>query len=567
MARSRGAGPEKSGPISMPRGKRGFSRLGREQAATMAARHPAFVQHLARRHTIQPPTLLALGRSPVRRGVPLISPITPLARRVWEDLLARYATETAGIEMLGSTLAANRELLSSLSLLASLRQRTRPMSGSPASASPPFEHAVSAGSPLPGQGLSSVSALSADGLSAGSPLANAAVPGLAASAAMSATLAPVQRAIAQAMGSAIDEGKTAGSGAGSVQAPQLTSGGPGRRRGANRAATLPSLGTLTEGTRFEPLAEAALPPEQSVPRLSRSLTGGPGSLIAAAMPFHALAAAHRQVDASRPHAAADRAVTAVYRSAAGVVPDTMLPLNDGAAPDTVGGSAMSFQALGAAHRQISASRRHAAADWAETVARSSAASAMLGTAMPVSADGTPSSEHGSPRSLSTLDAARRQIAVSRRKGAADSGVASYAADLSALLAAATVSTADRPVDSASTRARSSPRQAALRQIAGSAGQPLAPVVRRMMEMALGATFADVRVHTGTAAGGAAQALGAQAFTMGRDIYFAPGRFEPGVAGGIALLAHELTHTRQGTAVPLRKAAPGAPALEQGDLEP
>src|SRR5581483_6741230 len=93
-----------------------------------------------RRQTIQPPTLLALGRSPVRQTSPLLSPTTPLARRVWADLLARYATETGGAEDLSAVLAANRELLSSLSLLGMLTQQTRQAArsraGAPAVATP-----------------------------------------------------------------------------------------------------------------------------------------------------------------------------------------------------------------------------------------------------------------------------------------------------------------------------------------------------------------------------------------------------------------------------------------------
>lgn len=54
----------------------------------------------------------------------------------------------------------------------------------------------------------------------------------------------------------------------------------------------------------------------------------------------------------------------------------------------------------------------------------------------------------------------------------------------------------------------------------------------------------VRVHTDAKAGAAAQALHAEAFTFGRDIFFAPGRFDLSTPRGLALMGHELVHVKQ-----------------------
>ncbi|MBV8516085.1 MAG: DUF4157 domain-containing protein [Acidobacteria bacterium] len=81
---------------------------------------------------------------------------------------------------------------------------------------------------------------------------------------------------------------------------------------------------------------------------------------------------------------------------------------------------------------------------------------------------------------------------------------------------------------------------ALASFAPMPGQPLPADVRQRMEDALGASFADVRVHTGTAA----QTLGATAFTHGSNIHFAPGQYDPHSPRGRQLLAHELTHVVQ-----------------------
>ncbi len=66
------------------------------------------------------------------------------------------------------------------------------------------------------------------------------------------------------------------------------------------------------------------------------------------------------------------------------------------------------------------------------------------------------------------------------------------------------------------------------------------VVRGKMEAALGANFSDVRVHVGPQA----ERIGAIAFTLGSDIYFAPGRYQPATIHGQQLLGHELAHVVQ-----------------------
>lgn len=60
----------------------------------------------------------------------------------------------------------------------------------------------------------------------------------------------------------------------------------------------------------------------------------------------------------------------------------------------------------------------------------------------------------------------------------------------------------------------------------------------------GGDFASVRLHTDQRAGASALALGAAAYTVGRDIVFAPGAYRPDTREGRALIAHEMTHVRQ-----------------------
>lgn len=70
-------------------------------------------------------------------------------------------------------------------------------------------------------------------------------------------------------------------------------------------------------------------------------------------------------------------------------------------------------------------------------------------------------------------------------------------------------------------------------------------VKKSMEKKLGADLSGVKVHTGGDSAGAANKLNARAFTVGSDVHFNAGEFNPGSKEGTKLLAHELTHVVQG----------------------
>lgn len=65
-----------------------------------------------------------------------------------------------------------------------------------------------------------------------------------------------------------------------------------------------------------------------------------------------------------------------------------------------------------------------------------------------------------------------------------------------------------------------------------------------MSSRTGLDFSDVKIHTDTAAEKFSKELNAKAFTIGRDIYFDKGQFQPDTKAGQHLLAHELTHVVQ-----------------------
>lgn len=65
-----------------------------------------------------------------------------------------------------------------------------------------------------------------------------------------------------------------------------------------------------------------------------------------------------------------------------------------------------------------------------------------------------------------------------------------------------------------------------------------------MEQRLGYDFSRVRVHLDAAAEQSARGVAAEAYTVGNDIVFGPGRFAPRTLDGRRLIAHELTHVVQ-----------------------
>ncbi|HEX5709095.1 MAG TPA: DUF4157 domain-containing protein [Pyrinomonadaceae bacterium] len=78
----------------------------------------------------------------------------------------------------------------------------------------------------------------------------------------------------------------------------------------------------------------------------------------------------------------------------------------------------------------------------------------------------------------------------------------------------------------------------------SAGRPLDSTAASFFSARFGHDFGGVRVHTDERSAESAEALGARAYTVGRDLVFGRGQYEPHTDGGRRLLAHELAHVVQ-----------------------
>lgn len=84
---------------------------------------------------------------------------------------------------------------------------------------------------------------------------------------------------------------------------------------------------------------------------------------------------------------------------------------------------------------------------------------------------------------------------------------------------------------------------------GGSGSAPDSLVRQKVGGHLGFDIGAARLHSGPAAARAAQQRNADAFTIGRDVFFGENKLTTGSRQGIGLLAHELTHVGQQTGQP------------------
>lgn len=92
----------------------------------------------------------------------------------------------------------------------------------------------------------------------------------------------------------------------------------------------------------------------------------------------------------------------------------------------------------------------------------------------------------------------------------------------------------------------------------SGGAPMAADVASFFGRRFGANFGDVRIHTDDKAANLSTRLGARAFTYGRHVFFNGGQYNPDSEEGSKLIAHELAHTIQQSAVIQLKEDAAAP---------
>jgi hypothetical protein len=101
----------------------------------------------------------------------------------------------------------------------------------------------------------------------------------------------------------------------------------------------------------------------------------------------------------------------------------------------------------------------------------------------------------------------------------------------------------------------------VQDVLGSPGQPLDGATRSVMETRFRHDFSQVRIHADAAAARSADAIAANAYTMGNNVVFNQGGYAPNSGNGQKLLAHELAHVVQQSRGGLPPGIDGDPALE------
>lgn len=82
------------------------------------------------------------------------------------------------------------------------------------------------------------------------------------------------------------------------------------------------------------------------------------------------------------------------------------------------------------------------------------------------------------------------------------------------------------------------------QVLAAPGRPLDPGTRALMQARFGHDFGGVQVHTDAQANTSAEMMQAAAYTLGDQIVFGAGRYQPHTQTGKQLIAHELAHVVQ-----------------------
>ncbi|WP_068076548.1 eCIS core domain-containing protein [Novosphingobium lentum] len=114
---------------------------------------------------------------------------------------------------------------------------------------------------------------------------------------------------------------------------------------------------------------------------------------------------------------------------------------------------------------------------------------------------------------------------------------------------------------------------AVHDVLNMSGSALDPATHDFMASRFGTDFSDVRIHTDAQAAQSAADVGARAYTVGSNVVFGAGQYDPAGEGGRHLLAHELAHVVQqsaGTMGVQRDLATPPPAVApaaQTDLTP
>ncbi len=107
-------------------------------------------------------------------------------------------------------------------------------------------------------------------------------------------------------------------------------------------------------------------------------------------------------------------------------------------------------------------------------------------------------------------------------------------------------------------------ETAVATASGSSGSLLPETLQRKFEGSLGVDLGGVRVHTGAESAAANESVSARAYTLGNDIHFGAGQYDPSSTAGQHLIAHEVAHTVQQTGGMGRQAQFKLDVSEPGD---